>query len=121
MNRPIYRRRFFTDAEIIKAKAMRFDGYTWHDLEITFDCDYATIRRVIEPGYAERRARQIAESKGDRLKSLGEREPVKAKQVPASILADRDRRSNAPRSLTALFCGDPAPGQSALDKRGPEV
>lgn len=37
--------------------------------------------------------------------------------VPPEAIADRDRRIKAPRSLTALLCGDPAPGQSALDRR----
>ena len=120
MTRPIYRRRFFTPNEIIKARAMRHEGYSWRDLATTFNCDYATIRRAIEPRYAELRAQQIAATKkGERVKSLGQREQVKSKIVPEDVLADRDRRSNALRSLTALFCGDPAPGQSALDKRGP--
>lgn len=38
-------------------------------------------------------------------------------EVPLRCLEDRDRRMNAERSLTAEFFGDPAPGQSALDKR----
>lgn len=33
------------------------------------------------------------------------------------IFAERDRRLHAPRTLTSWFCGDPAPGQSALCKR----
>ncbi len=117
--RPIYRRRFFTEAEIIKARAMRLDGYSWRDLATTFDCDYATVRRVIEPGYSAMRAQQIADARSDRYKSLGPREQIRPKSIiPESILADRDRRSSAPRTMTALLCGDPAPGQSALDKRG---
>ncbi len=32
-------------------------------------------------------------------------------------LIERAKRQDAPRSLTALLCGDPAPGQSALDKK----
>ncbi len=37
--------------------------------------------------------------------------------VPPHLVEDRDRRARAERNLTALLCGDPAPGQSALDKR----
>lgn len=38
-------------------------------------------------------------------------------EVPDDVLADAGRRTSAPRPLTAWLCGDPAPGQSALDKR----
>lgn len=38
-------------------------------------------------------------------------------RVPQDVLADRDRRLTlSHRSLTAAFCGDPLPGQSALDR-----
>jgi hypothetical protein len=37
---------------------------------------------------------------------------------PDSVFADRAARERAPRSLTAWICGDPAPGWSALDRRG---
>lgn len=37
--------------------------------------------------------------------------------VPPHLLVDRDQRARAERDLTSLLCGDPAPGQSALDKR----
>lgn len=39
------------------------------------------------------------------------------KNVPDHILEDARRRTLAPRSITSFLCGDPAPGQSALDKR----
>ena len=38
--------------------------------------------------------------------------------VPQSVLIDRDRRANAPRSLSATFFGDPPRGYSALDRMG---
>lgn len=42
----------------------------------------------------------------------------KSLPVPPHLAADAARRSSAPRSITALVCGDPPPGYSALDKRG---
>jgi hypothetical protein len=33
------------------------------------------------------------------------------------MIAERDRRLAVPRSITAVFFGDPAPGYSALDQR----
>lgn len=39
------------------------------------------------------------------------------KGVPDDVLADARRRACAERTLGSLILGDPAPGQSALDKR----
>lgn len=116
-----YRRRIFTEAEVISARSMRGAGRTWRELGSAFDCDYGTVRRAIEPGYREKRAGQIARVREGRFNSTGAREHVRAKhnfQIPEAVEADRDRRQTAPQSLTSLLCGDPAPGQSALDKRG---
>lgn len=44
-------------------------------------------------------------------------ERVPRVHVPEERAADRDRRLAAERSITSMFFGDPAPGQSALDKR----
>lgn len=38
-------------------------------------------------------------------------------RVPETALQDAKRRLTAPRSVTAWICGDPAPGQSALERR----
>lgn len=37
--------------------------------------------------------------------------------VSLSVLEERDRALSAERDLTAMLCGDPLPGRSALDKR----
>lgn len=39
------------------------------------------------------------------------------RSIPQDVLDDAFRRNSADRTITALFCGDPAPGQSALDRR----
>ncbi len=36
--------------------------------------------------------------------------------VPDHVWTDANRRLNAPRTLSAWICGDPAPGYSALDR-----
>jgi hypothetical protein len=43
-------------------------------------------------------------------------ETVVRTKVPPEREADRDRRMAADRDITSMLCGDPAPGQSALDK-----
>jgi hypothetical protein len=37
--------------------------------------------------------------------------------VPDEVMAERESRLSAPRSLTALICGDPPVGFSALERR----
>lgn len=62
-------------------------------------------------------ARRREEAKGNRRIIV---EQVAVSERPgAEQIRDRDERMTlAPRDLTALFCGDPLPGHSALDKRG---
>jgi len=39
-------------------------------------------------------------------------------EIPEHVLAERDRRLDLERTtVTAIFCGDPLPGYSALDRR----
>lgn len=47
--------------------------------------------------------------RGEPLRHFGDPSPA--------ALADRERRLAATPSLTAHLCGDPRPGQSALDKK----
>lgn len=44
-------------------------------------------------------------------------EPEPRPWTPPHLIEDRDRRMKAERTLTAMLCGDPRPGQSALDKK----
>jgi hypothetical protein len=39
-------------------------------------------------------------------------------QIPDAVLAERDRRLAADRTINMLLLGDPLPGRSALDRRG---
>jgi hypothetical protein len=38
--------------------------------------------------------------------------------VPERLLAEREERELAQRTITGILCGDPPPGWSALDRRG---
>lgn len=44
--------------------------------------------------------------------------PITAPRVPQSVLIERDQRLLAPRSLSAMFFGDPPQGFSALEGKG---
>lgn len=42
---------------------------------------------------------------------------IKHTVAPPEVIEDARQRAMAPRSLTAILMGDPAPGQSALERR----
>ena len=65
--------------------------------------------RMAERG---RRRREAANVNSIRLKVS-----TAFREIPDFVIEDAARRLSAPRSLTAMLLGDPAPGQSALDKR----
>lgn len=54
----------------------------------------------------------------DRRKNSPKPPPNPTKAIPDEVIADAFRRASAPRSITAFVFGDPAPGFSALDRRG---
>ncbi|SHG90162.1 hypothetical protein [Bradyrhizobium erythrophlei] len=59
----------------------------------------------------------------DALKSadmIDERDLPKHRPTP-EMIADAHRRNAAPRPIVSWLMGDPAPGQSALDKRNSAV
>lgn len=82
------------------------------------------MRAGLKPG-------EIASAMGRHVRSISNkiqylREPRRvAVQVdtshrvwaPPHLFEDRDRRMAAERTITSIFFGDPAPGQSALDKK----
>jgi hypothetical protein len=58
----------------------------------------------------------IGKSKNYIPSSHGEHVAVKLRPTEDQLLAAH-HRNNAYRSITSWVCGDPAPGESALDKR----
>jgi len=69
-------------------------------------------------------ARKRAEAKAAYKRTNEEyRAKLKGKWVPdrnvppPEVIEDAIRRATAPRSITAILCGDPCPGFSALDRK----
>jgi hypothetical protein len=105
----------------------------WAALRRTKDASAARVKYVDDPAYRQKclkRARQynqpyvsqrraaptVAGETFNPLPTLyGRSEPSPA--VPPSKFEEANRRMNAPRSITAWICGDPAPGFSMLDQR----
>lgn len=95
--------RKWTDHEVLRAKAWRKAGHTYTDIDRWLDRpDGATAQKL---NY------QTDTASGHQVSAGGR--PTEA------ALAERDRRSEAAerRDLTGMFCGDPPPGYSALDRQ----
>lgn len=77
--------------------------------------NYNTLRNAIDPEWHTRR-RQAERERYTR--SCGPTHFVPAKpESPDDLLAERDRLSNMPKTLSQHFFGDPMPGRSALDRK----
>jgi hypothetical protein len=72
---------------------------------------YKHIRWVDDPSY------RAAHTNSNRVAARLASKVVHSSAPPPEVLADAARRATAPRSLTALLCGDPEPGRSMLDQR----
>ena len=107
-------KRKLSPADIAMARRLYRDGTRIHVLMKMFGRGYETIRRVVDPEYREIRNTY---ERMRRAEADGVENPTYRAHIPLPVEADRDRRINAPRTITALVCGDPPPGYSALDRR----
>ena len=57
------------------------------------------------------------EKNGGAHYSMGNMPRIATQDIPAYVIADREKRSNEPRTLTMMLCGDPPFSQSALGQR----
>lgn len=109
--------------QIEKARSLRSVGHTWDDCGAAVGVSYETIRRHLDPEYRARRNAAAARCGGIRRsgKASAANDELHrctiAHRPPAEVLAERDARALAPRSLSALLLGDPPRGYSALDRR----
>lgn len=128
------------DEQLAKARKLRALGMSWMKIMARTGIGEYRLRCELDNGFREKMAekardrrianrpiikprRRAAEPKRAEYQAPGftasqmyEPSPV----VPRDVLFERKRALKAPRSLTALCCGDPAPGRSALDKRKAE-
>lgn len=105
--------------QIEEARSLRSGGHSFREIGRGMKVDSETVQRALDPKFRAKRAEQIALAKmrlaASDIKIVRHTELRFA--VPVDRIVDRDLRSNALRSLTSLFCGDPPPGYSALDRR----
>lgn len=115
-------RSVLSDDEIAEARQLRRAGRHWDFLGKRYSRSPETVRRALDPGYRERRSAQIAAAKKNGGRAAAN--PMISRRsvdIPDDVNIDRLARLLAPRSVTATLCGDPAPGQSALDKKRNEA
>jgi hypothetical protein len=95
-----------------RAAAMRDNGMSWGKIARAIGIGEERFRRLLDPGFSERRAamiRKARETRGFRGEPRVRVSPEEAKAALSSIPSDT-------RSFTAKAMGDPLPGRSALDK-----
>lgn len=128
---------------IERASQIRAQGGSWHDCIAATGLGVYVLRCALEPGYREaifaqqKAAAQVRQGRAKRIRppkpptavpKLARKAPERACRatghsaasvtVPKDVLFERDRvMSTTPRNLTAVLCGDPLPGRSALDRR----
>lgn len=118
VKQPSQRRRL-TPSDAVRVRILHGNGTSIRRLEMMFHVSYETIKRAVDPEYAELRRQDARNIRAAR----GAKHHIAAARVvaPDDVMIDRDRRASAPVSITAEFCGDPKPGQSALDKKRNEL
>jgi hypothetical protein len=101
-----------TQEALDKAAAMRARGISWGRIARVVGFGEERVRRILDPGFAVRRAagiRQARFTRGARGEPHRRLTDAEARQALATIPADT-------RSISAKIMGDPLPGRSALDK-----
>jgi hypothetical protein len=96
----------WTDAEVVLAKRMRSQGYSYARIDQTLN------RRI---GSTQQKLTYTTQALP--------RPTNGSLRAPDSVLAERERRREATdrRDLTAATFGDPPVGYSALDRRRPHL
>lgn len=95
-------------ADWTRAKLLRADGKTYQEIADELDMEYGRVAHKFH-NEKHREVIEVGSAAGECHRSHTGPSPKQ--------LIERAQRQAAPRSLTALLCGDPAPGQSALDKK----
>lgn len=110
----------FIAAEVERLRAIH--GHcSWERLAREIGVTSDSVRRAVDPGYAERRnaqlhARRMAErpATAKRINRVPDTSP-ELRRDAASRIAEIPKDT---RSVTGRILGDPLPGRSALDRRG---
>lgn len=132
-----------TADKIARAQKMRELDWSWRQIGAYLNVGPDTVRGALDPAHRVkvktgrvhseqiRRALRTQKTRRVRVKANLSVDPGQLTpsvflsaqiSIPDGVLIDRDRRAQLEHeSLTAALLGDPLPGRSALDRRGPRV
>ena len=121
---------------LAKIKDLRGWEWGWDKIACHIGISRFRIRCALEPGWREYRRAHVQEYRARKRGELTAKPKIvrtnrgylyksnpsllvqERVEIPKEVLLDRERRLAAsPKDLTAMLCGDPLPGQSALDCR----
>ena len=131
-----------TPEKLAEAQRLQAQGWGFDKMACHLVVSRWALMCEMVPGYRERRAEQVrsyrsplwngkeranttkrhkratARTNGN-PRSIGPTSRSESdRYIPPAVIEDRDlRQTLAPRDLTAILCGDPLPGRSALDRR----
>lgn len=121
----------WTLEEIEKLERLKAEGRTYKEIGAALNREPANVKQrwrwlnitdEERASRAERNARARQDKGGAVNPFIVRRRSLPLLTVmPDEVFTDRHHRINAPRTLTAIFCGDPAPGWSALDRKRQEM
>ena len=108
----------------LKITRLRGQGMGWEPIAREMGMKSDVLRKIFDPVWAKirkqnsaQRSAQIREITANK-RAAGIGKDLLTERIPAHVLIERDMRENiSPRDLTAVLCGDPLPGMSALDRR----
>lgn len=114
-------RNLWTDQETLIARRLLAKGACNNEFRAeigrTKAAAISRIKWLDDPQEPYRSAERARKSRGNITGEPIRRRTGQPHPAPESVREDAARRADAPRTITAWFFGDPAPGQSALDKR----
>lgn len=110
-----------TDTQKEEIKSLHASGMTQVTLAERYSVSESTIRCVIKPDYMERqRQRAKRNYRKNKAKRVIRGDDVPTIEIPDHVRAEwleRAKAYAARTDLTAIICGDPVPGWSALERR----
>lgn len=108
--------------ETAELERLRADGLTYEQIAAAMNRTKASCKERFRWINMSESEREIKNTRNFYARN-GNVDPARVRRrrvpftAPTDVFAERHQRINAPRSLTAIFCGDPAPGFSALDRK----
>lgn len=110
----MFNKRRLTPTEIDEARALLAKGWTYSRIAEKFGVDRETVKRPLDPEWAEKRRLGVRKNRQERGYSTSHgkltRQPESYGSIRADVAARLAEIPTDTRSFTAQFFGDPIPG-----------